>query len=157
MKVLVIALVILVVTNLAEAANVGGILSQTLAVHKAAAGKHRKERRNIAHNDGTKIKVATANKREKVFAKDEALEVASQTPVANATAETDAIANRQNNFNNGQQLAMSVLTMVLSRMIFKLDYKNPKTLLACRVTFCLYVVLSQVRSLRAGDYHASLL
>ena len=119
-------------------ARSGFLLSEALAVHKSsqAIKKGHKssilEKKSIAHNKSSKIKVA------------DKLDSSKVTSVKSAEKLSDSIVKRQNNFNNGQQLLMSILTMVLSRLIFKLDYTNQRIVQMCRIAFCMYVILSQV-------------
>jgi hypothetical protein len=95
---------------------------------------------SVAHNAMTKIKVAKSPAGTTTVK-----EVTSSVDERERSAVDDkAIAKKQDSFNNGMQMAISVLTMVASRMVFKIDYRNPRTVLLCRLVFCAYVVLSQV-------------
>jgi hypothetical protein len=56
-----------------------------------------------------------------------------------------AVAKKQSSVTGAQQMAMSIGTMLLSRWIFKIDFKNnPKYVNRGRLLFCSYIVLSQV-------------
>jgi hypothetical protein len=56
-----------------------------------------------------------------------------------------AVAKKQSSVTGVQQMAISIGTMLLSRWIFKIDFKNnPKYVNRGRLLFCGYIVLSQV-------------
>jgi hypothetical protein len=166
MRVLLVSVAILALLHVTVGSGSATLLGSALAVHKRGkAGKKSKDTgdikklkdqtakskktkaeeegsraENVAHNAMTKIKVAknpTGTKTTK--------EVANSLDERERSAADDkAIAKKQDSFNNGMQMATSVLTMVASRMVFKIDYKDPRTVLLCRLAFCAYVVLSQV-------------
>jgi kynureninase len=174
MRVLIVLLAVSVVLHVAVASSPGTLLGSALAVHKrgkaakkskaigdASEGKVRTSPlknskkaddsclpENVAHNTMTKIKVAKSPGKG-TTAKDVIRSVEDRERSA---AEDKAIAKKQDSFSNGMQMATSVLTMVASRLVFKIDYKNPRTVLLCRLTFCAYVILSQVRY-GCGAFH----
>jgi hypothetical protein len=140
MKVVLLALLLFVcVQNVAASASIGRLLIQSVVGPKKGKTPTNRSHENAVHNDKAKIGVEALR---------DNVAVAGDKPqptTEKATKADDfALAKRQDSFLTGQQMALSVLTMLLSRVIFKLDFKNPEVVLQCRVAFCAYVLLSQV-------------
>lgn len=131
----------------AEAVSIRGILAQSVVAQKKGKAKGLKQKTGEKTAKGAKLKVKEALVQN--------MDVAKPVDVSNlrsdgaavsgaGTTEVVAIAKRQDSFNTALHLSFTVITMVLSRIIYKLDYKDPKLVLYCRVAFCSYIVLSQV-------------
>jgi hypothetical protein len=139
MKAVLLALLLFVCVHLAASASIGRLLIQSVVGPKKGKTPTNRRHENAVHNDKAKIGVEALR---------ENVAVAGDKPqpmTEKATKADDfALAKRQDSFLTSQQMALSVLTMLLSRVIFKLDFKNPEVVLQCRVAFCAYVLFSQV-------------
>ncbi|KAJ1431991.1 hypothetical protein B484DRAFT_36506 [Ochromonadaceae sp. CCMP2298] len=99
------------------------------------------EKRNVAHNKMTKIEVAQVplkkSKGEAEGGEEEEEEEGGEKE------DEDALIKEQTKFTGTQQMVISISSMVLSRMIFKVDYSDPQTLMLARLAFAAYLLLSQ--------------
>jgi len=56
----------------------------------------------------------------------------------------DELSHKQTTFIATLQMGLSIASMVLSRYIFKMDFKDKDTVKWCRLIFCGYLLLSQL-------------
>lgn len=56
----------------------------------------------------------------------------------------DIVNQKQTTFIASLQMVLSIISMVLSRTIFKLNFKDKDTVKLCRLIFCGYLLLSQL-------------
>ena len=80
---------------------------------------------NTAHDASNKINLAAVD--------------SSSTDISD-----DVINQKQTTFIASLQMALSIVSMVLSRVIFKLNFKDKNTVKMCRLIFCGYLLLSQL-------------
>ena len=80
---------------------------------------------NTAHDASSKINLAAVD--------------SSSTDISD-----DVINQKQTTFIASIQMALSIVSMVLSRVIFKLNFKDKNTVKLCRLIFCGYLLLSQL-------------
>lgn len=80
---------------------------------------------NTAHDASSKINLAAVD--------------SSSTDISD-----DVINQKQTTFIASLQMALSIVSMVLSRIIFKLNFKDKNTVKLCRLIFCGYLLLSQL-------------
>ena len=147
MRVLLLVLVIFLVIEICVANIPGRLLSQAFVVHpeKKVTNKDKKENRNFKL---TKIKQVKSNKEQPILPTEATLENKTELKSKEATRINDTkhagIIKKQASFNSAQQMLTSITTMILTRIIYKIDYKNARTVTLCRLTFCGYIILSQV-------------
>jgi hypothetical protein len=80
---------------------------------------------NTAHDASNKINLAAVD--------------SSSTDISD-----DVINQKQTTFIASLQMVLSIVSMVLSRVIFKLNFKDKNTVKMCRLIFCGYLLLSQL-------------
>ena len=147
MRVLLLVLVIFLAIEICVANIPGRLLSQAFVVHpkKKVTNKDKKENRNYKL---TKIKQVKSNKEQPILPTEEKLENKTELKSKEVTRINDTkhagIIKKQASFNSAQQMLTSITTMILTRIIYKIDYKNARTVTLCRLTFCSYMILSQV-------------
>lgn len=149
MRILLALFALLLCIQRSQAGQFGKLFNSALALHKKRSADKGGAIGNIAHSKTKKIKVAPARpdntKKDATKETSDGVKAATSATAEKVSVDNDeAIAKKQTAFNNGQQMTTSILTMLLSRMIFKLDYKNKRIVLLCRIAFCAYIVLSQV-------------
>lgn len=145
MKLFILLLVVLVCLEASSASRLGRVFGSAFAVHKkikkAAANKKAQaavKPKNIKQAPITKLKDDID------LGKQKATVDVVKVPVVEDPARAANILKRQASLLGRQQMVLSIGRMVLSRFVFKINYKDPKTLVYARLTFVGYLLLYQV-------------
>ena len=129
-----------IISQLVQGEKYRNIFCLSLSALKAAPKKRNADNRtNKAHDKSNKIKLAP--KKEEIETKQETRE----TDVKEDKQEDEAaVIQRQATKLQVLQVILSIGSMLLSRKIFQLDFKNEKILQISRIIFSVYVLLNQL-------------
>jgi hypothetical protein len=138
---------VLLLTNLIHTESVGrGIVSVSLfSIKSKSIRKQQKNETISVGDDGNDVSssssVAIQNTVHDASSK---INLAAVDSSITTDISDDVINQKQTTFIASLQMALSIVSMVLSRIIFKLNFKDKNTVKLCRLIFCGYLLLSQL-------------
>lgn len=146
MKLFVVLLVVLVCVEVTSASRLGRVFGSAFAVHKKAK-KAAANKKGDATVKSKKIKQIPVQKlKEDIGVSNQKVKIdVVEVPAKEDPTRATNLLKRQASLLGRQNMVLSIGRMVLSRFVFKINYKDPKTLVYARLTFVGYLLLYQVR------------